>query len=80
MRTVTTGATPASPYTTEVPTNTTSLRNDLAKMYAEIRNGQIKPELAKEATNTAGKILKSVAVQLTYAELRKQKPEIPFAE
>jgi CRISPR/Cas system CSM-associated protein Csm2 small subunit len=80
MKTVNTGTVPASPYTTETPTNTTELRNDLSKLYAEIRNGQIKLDMAKEATNAAGKILKSVAVQIAYAEMRKEKTEIPFAK
>lgn len=32
----------------------------------------------KEKSNAAGKIIKSAAVQLEYAALRKDRPEIPF--
>lgn len=67
-----------SKHTTEVPRNMTELRDDLAKLYSEIRNAQIKPEFAKEACNAAGKIIKSAAVQVDYASLRKETPEIPF--
>lgn len=63
---------------TDVPTNMTELRDDLLNMYAEIGLGHIKLDMAKEKANTAGKIIKSAAVQLEYAALRKEKPEIPF--
>lgn len=62
----------------QVCTTASELQGDLLEMYAEIGLGRIKLPLAKEKSNAAGKIIKIAAVQLVYAELRNEKPEIPF--
>lgn len=62
----------------QVPETITELRDDLLTMYAEIGRGRINLGMAKEKCNAAGKIIKSAAVQVDYAALRKEKPEIPF--
>lgn len=62
------------------PANVTALRDDMCQVYAEVRAGLIEIDRAKEVSNAAGKILKSVAVQLEYAKLRKEKPNIPFVK
>ena len=62
----------------KIPTNVTELRDDLCRMYYEIGEGMVKFLMAKEKSNAAGKIIKSVGVQLEYAKLRKEAPNIPF--
>jgi hypothetical protein len=67
---------------TRIPSskNITELRLQLAEWLAELGNGEIKRDDAKELANMAGKIIKSVGTQIEYAALRKEKPEIPFAK
>lgn len=60
------------------PRNVTELRDDLLRLYASIRAGTVDLTMAKEASNAAGKIIKSAAVQLEYQTARKEKPNIPF--
>jgi hypothetical protein len=62
----------------KVPETITELRDDLLQTYGEIGHGRIQLGMAKEKANTAGKILKSAAIQVDYAALRKEKPEIAF--
>jgi hypothetical protein len=56
----------------------TELRNDLLKVYDELRAGKLEAKDAKEINNTAGKIISSAKVQLEYAAIRNEKPEIDF--
>jgi len=58
--------------------NNTALRDDLSKVYGELRNKSIEPKLVKELNNTAGKIMASVKIQITYATLRGEKPDVDF--
>jgi hypothetical protein len=64
---------------TKAPTTITELREDLLQLYAGI-GVDVDVIVAKEKSNAAGKILKSVAIQLKLAELRKETPEIPFVK
>ena len=54
------------------------LRDNLATVFAELRAGSIKPADAAELANLAGKMIKSAQVQVEYAALRKEPPEIAF--
>jgi hypothetical protein len=56
----------------------TELRNDLLKVYDGLRTGSIDAKDAKEINNTAGKVISSAKVQLEYAAIRNEKPEIDF--
>ena len=56
----------------------TDLRDDLLKVYADLRSGKLEPREVKELNNTAGKVIASAKVQLEYAGLRGEKPEIDF--
>lgn len=58
--------------------NITALRNELLEVFDGLRSGKIKPPMAKEVNNTAGKIIGSCKVQLEYCKLAQVKPEIPF--
>ena len=60
--------------------NVSELRAELVAVFDELRGGALEPALAKEINNTAGKIIKSVQLELTYADLRKQEPNISFLE
>jgi len=58
--------------------NNTTLRADLLNVYEELRNKSIDPKLAKELNITAGKVMNSVKIQVEYATLRGEKPDIDF--
>lgn len=58
--------------------NINELRNELTKLYGDIKTGDVDVKKAKEMNNSAGKIINSVKAELEYAELRKEKPEIGF--
>ncbi len=56
----------------------TDLRNKLIRMFNALEEGTADPKQAVELNNTAGKILGTAKVQLGYAALRGEIPEIPF--
>ena len=59
--------------------NTASeLRDELAKVFAQLKAGEIKPGEAAELANLAGKMIASAKVQVEYYALRKESPEIGF--
>lgn len=59
--------------------NTASeLRAELAQVFAQLKAGEIKPCEAAELANLAGKMIASAKVQVEYAALRKDFPEISF--
>ena len=58
--------------------NINELRDNLTQLYTDLQNGTFKGSDAKEMNNCAGKIINSIKVQLEYAALRKEKPEIEF--
>lgn len=59
-------------------TNVTGLRDELLDVFTKLRSGHIKPPLAKEINNTAGKVIGTAKVQLEYCKLTGVKPNIPF--
>ena len=58
--------------------NIAELTKDLTKLYADLRSGKIEVKVASEMNNTAGKLISAQKVQLDYAELRKESPDIDF--
>jgi hypothetical protein len=58
--------------------NITELRNDLLDVYEKLRAGSMEIKEAKEINNTAGKIISSAKVQIEYATVRGEKPDIDF--
>lgn len=56
----------------------TDIRNDLIKVFSDLRDGKMEAKDAIEINNTAGKIINSVKVQLAYHALRGETPEIEF--
>jgi len=58
--------------------NVTELRNDLLEVYQGLRDKDVSTAEAKEASNTAGKILSSCKVQMEYAKMKGEVPNIPF--
>ena len=60
--------------------NIKELRDDLLKVYAGLRTGKTTASEAKEATNTAGKVISSCKVQMEYSKLKGEKPEVEFLE
>jgi hypothetical protein len=58
--------------------NITELNKHLTDLYQALQNGTIDVKTAAEMNNTAGKIINVQKVQLDYAGLRNEAPNIPF--
>lgn len=58
--------------------NVTTLRDELAEVFDQLKAGAIKPKEAGELANVAGKMINSAKVQLEYYALRKETPVIEF--
>lgn len=54
------------------------LTKELSELYEGLKNGTVDVKVATEMNNTAGKIINAQRVQLEYAELRKEQPDIEF--
>ena len=54
------------------------LTTELSALYEGLKTGAIDVKVATEMNNTAGKIINAQRVQLEYAELRKEQPNIVF--
>lgn len=54
------------------------LTKELSELYEGLKSGAIDVKVATEMNNTAGKIINAQRVQLEYAELRKEQPDIEF--
>jgi len=54
------------------------LSTELSALYEGLKNGTIEVKVAAEMNNTAGKIIHAQRVQLEYAALRKEEPDIAF--
>mgnify|MGYP000719297732 CR=1 FL=1 len=54
------------------------LTTELTALYEALKNGTIDVKAASEMNNTAGKIINAQRVQLEYADLRKEQPNIEF--
>ena len=59
-------------------TNVKELRDDLLEVYNELKCDPRRLAQAAELSNTAGKILASVKLELEYATLRGEKPTCEF--
>ncbi|MFZ2152101.1 MAG: hypothetical protein WAV09_03275 [Minisyncoccia bacterium] len=58
----------------------TQLRDRLLEVFDQLGTNKIQAGKAKEMSNAAGKIISSVKLQLEYATLRKERPNIPFCK
>ncbi len=59
-------------------TTATHLRDDLLLLYERIKLGEVDLKTAKELNNCAGKIISSAKVQIEYAVVRNETPDIDF--
>lgn len=62
------------------PKNITELTNDLAKVYAELRNKEIGEPAAKTAANVAGKLIGACKVTIEYQKMTGDKTPITFLQ
>lgn len=60
--------------------NITELRDQLAEVFSELRNGTIEAKNVSELANLAGKMINSAKVQLEYHALKGEPPNIPFLD
>jgi hypothetical protein len=58
--------------------NITELNTHLTALYQALKDGTVDVKTAAEMNNTAGKIINVQKVQLEYAALRNEAPEIEF--
>ena len=58
--------------------NITELRDNLTALFSQLKDGTIDVKAASEMNNTAGKIINTLKVQLEYAALRKEAPDVDF--
>lgn len=56
------------------------LQKNLSDLYQSLKNGEVDCKTADSLANVAGKFINSVKLQLIYAELREEKPEITFLD
>lgn len=54
------------------------LRTSLSELFEGLKSGAADVKVASEMNNTAGKLINTLKVQLDYAALRKEEPNIPF--
>ena len=54
------------------------LRDELAGVFSELKQGKADIRRATELANIAGKMIQSAKAQLEHARLREEKPDIDF--
>ncbi len=62
----------------KTPSNIKELREDLLEAYAMLKADPRRHNQVKELSNTAGKVLGSLKLELEYAAIRGERPTIPF--
>ncbi len=62
------------------PTTVKELRDDLLECYQMLKQDPKRVVQVGELANTAGKIINTVKLELEYAALRKEKPQIAFLD
>jgi len=60
--------------------NIVELREDLLKVYTDLRAGDVGLNEAKQAANVAGKIMSTAKVQMEYNKMIQSKKRIAFLE
>lgn len=60
--------------------NVLDLRNDLIKVYEDLRSGSIGNDEAKQAANVAGKIMSTCKSQMEYNKMTQSKKKINFLD
>jgi len=58
--------------------NIKELRDSLVDNYELLKTGEMPMKLGKELSNTAGKIINSLKVELEYNKFLEREEEIPF--
>lgn len=60
--------------------NIVDLRDDLVKLFDDIKSNSVDHKKAKEMNHCAGKIMTSLKIQMDYARLHKKKIKVEFME
>lgn len=60
--------------------NINEVRDELIQAFEMVKKDPRRVPQGKELGNIAGKIINSVKIELEYAALRREKPEIPFLD
>jgi hypothetical protein len=60
--------------------NISEVRAELAAVFKGLKEGTVSAKDAGELNNCAGKIINTLKVELEFAALRKESPNIPFMQ
>lgn len=60
------------------PSNITELREQLLDAFDWVKSDARRANQVKEMANTAGKVLGTIKLQMEYAMLKGEEPDIPF--
>ena len=58
--------------------NVREMQDKLSELYDDLRNDRVDTKKASELTNICGKMIAGAKAQVTYYEMRKEKPKIAF--
>lgn len=60
--------------------NINEVRAELVKVFEGLKNGSVNAKEAGEMNNCAGKIINTLKIELEFAQLRSETPNIPFMQ
>lgn len=60
--------------------NVESLRDELSRVFDQLKSGELSTPVAREVVNLAGKMTASAKVQCDYYKLRDETPTVAFLE
>ena len=58
--------------------NIKDVREELLKVFDELKSGELKPSVVSVLNDAVEKIIDSLKVELEYYSMRKEKPDIEF--
>ena len=60
--------------------NAKEMREELARLYDDLRAGKVEHKIAAELTNVCGKMISSSVAQVKYMQQRKEQFKIDFLD
>lgn len=58
--------------------NVREMQDKLSELYDQVKSGEVEIKKADTMTNICGKMIAGAKAQLSYYEMRKEKPKIAF--
>jgi hypothetical protein len=60
--------------------NSKELRDEMSKVFSQVRAGTMKPQTASTLANISGRMIQSASTQVQYYKQRNEIPSIPFLD